>query len=361
MENQGIKVVVVEDSSVARELLVQMLSSDPDITVAGTARDGFEAVDVVRRVKPDVVTMDVNMPGMSGFEATRRIMESTPVPIVIITTSWDPENRAMSFRAMEAGAVTILKKPRGIGHADFRLDARHIINTVKGMSEIKVVTRTARKSPPKRPRGADAGSRSAAPWMDPQRVRIVALGVSTGGPVVLQDILARIPASFPVPIVVVQHIAEGFIGSLAEWLNNDSPLDVRVAKHGERLLAGSVYMAPGAKNMRIDRFGKISLDGPLSPSGPCPSVAALFSSVADLYRAESAGVLLTGMGRDGAAELKVMRDKGAITFAQDRESSTVFGMPGEAVRLDAARYVFPPERIAEALVELVRSESLSKS
>ncbi len=361
MKNQGIKVVVVEDSSVARELLVQMLSSDPDITIVGTACDGVEAVDVVRRAKPDVVTMDVNMPGMSGFEATRRIMESTPVPIVIITTSWDPDNRAMTIRAMEAGAVTILEKPRGIGHADFRLDARHIIDTVKGMSEIKVVTRRVYASPPSLPSGAVESRSSAAQRMPRKRVRIVAVGVSTGGPVVLQKILSLISASFPVPIVIVQHIAEGFTGSLAEWLNKESHLDVRVAEHGGRLLAGSVYMAPGGKNLRVDRSGEISLSAPLSSSGPCPSVAALFGSVADSYGAESAGVLLTGMGRDGAAELKVMRDRGAVTFAQDRESSIVFGMPGEAVRLGAAKYVFPPERIATALVELVRSVSLSRS
>ncbi|MCC6455551.1 MAG: chemotaxis-specific protein-glutamate methyltransferase CheB [Caldilineaceae bacterium] len=354
------KVLVVEDSAVMREYLVAILASDPALQVIGTANNGEEAVEAAKRLQPDVITMDIDMPKLDGFEATRQIMETAPRPIVIVTGSWDPKEVVTSFRAMEAGAVAVVAKPAGIGHPDHAAQAQKLIQAVKTMAEVRVVRRWARPHS-----AAHATEEATASFVEPKRrissIKLVAIGASTGGPMALRSLLAALPRPFAAPVVVVQHMAAGFIAGFVEWLAQTTGLPIHVATDGENLLPGHVYVAPDGFQMKMKSWGKIALTQDPAEHGLSPSVSYLFRSVAEVYGSSAAGVLLTGMGRDGAAELKRMRDRGAMTFVQDKESSAIHGMPGEAIRLEAATYVLAPERIASALVTLMNQSEMKQS
>lgn len=359
-----IKVLIVDDSATVREYLRHILNTDADLEVIGIARDGDEAVSLVGRLQPDVVTMDIQMPRMNGYEATRKIMETHPVPIVVISSTVVPEQVTNTFRAIKAGAVAVLEKPKGPGHPDSDRMASKVIQIVKLMSEIRVVTRYANKkkvlkakSLPDKPATvrSEFGCRSALASLPgivaknrsgAHRIKLVAIGASTGGPPVIRNILSRLTADFPVPILLVQHIAPGFIQGMAEWLSKEIALPIRIPRHGEIVTAGRAYFAPDACHMGITGGGKIVLSKSSPINGLRPSVSHLFNSVAEVYGDTAAGVLLTGMGKDGASELKKMREKGALTIAQNKESSVVHGMPGEAIRLGAAKHIFSPDEIA---------------
>lgn len=343
-----IKVLIVEDSPSVRELLVYVLSSDPDIQVIDTAGNGEEAIEAVKRNKPDIITMDVHMPKMDGFETTRLIMETNPIPIIIVTGSASMMEMETSFHAIEAGALTVIQKPHGIGHPDHDKNVRELIKTVKLMSEVKVVRRW-----PQRPKKKAAEYRAPLQIPAPE-IKVVAIGASTGGPPIIQKILSELPKDFPAPILIVQHMAVGFIQGFTEWLSQTSSLPVHVAVNGSRILPGHAYIAPEGNQMKVDANGRLACDENNPENGLRPSVSYLFRSVAHVFGKNAAGVLLTGMGKDGADELKLMRDKGALTIAQDEESSVVFGMPGEAVKLNAARYVLPPDKIVEILAGINR-------
>lgn len=342
-----INVLVVEDSPVVRNLLVYILNSDPDVRVVATASDGNEALAAAQSTRPSVITMDIHMPGVDGFDATRQIMETCPTPIVIVSGSSSKEETAWAFRAMEAGALAVVEKPLGPGTPGYEESAQQLLGTVKLMSEVKVVRRWARsgRTKPRETRFSPAHS---------EEVRLVAIGASTGGPPVLQAILSRLPRDFPVPVVVVQHMAAGFIEGFAEWLGQTCQMRVLVAAQGTQLLPGHVYIAPDGREMKISERGTVLLTLEGSQNHFRPSVASLFRSVAEAYGSKAMGVLLTGMGKDGASELKLMRERGAVTIAQDSRSSVVYGMPGEAVRIGAAAYELSPEQIASALLDLGR-------
>jgi two-component system, chemotaxis family, protein-glutamate methylesterase/glutaminase len=346
-----IKVLVVEDSAVARELICHILSSDREITVMGTAANGEEAVDFVSRHKPDVITMDIIMPKMDGFQATRAIMETNPVPIVIVSASLVKEEVEKTWRAVEAGAVAALEKPRYSDLDGPGGEAARLIQTVKLMAQVKVVRRWKRTGPPP---ARPASVRVPAPTMKDRvrpkpLVRIVAIGASTGGPQTLHKILTGLPAGFSVPILVVQHISPGFTAGFVDWLNRSSTLPVTIATHKEKALPGHVYVAPDGLQMRVDSSGNITTVPDDPENGLRPAVSCLFRSVAQAFGDRAIGVLLTGMGRDGAEELLLLKSKGALTVAQDKESSIVFGMPAEAIKLGGAGHVLPPDGIIELL------------
>lgn len=346
-----IKVLIVEDSPVVREFLVHILNADPDIQVVGTAHDGEEAIEAVRRMQPDVITMDIHMPRMDGLEATRRIMETHPTPIVIVSGSTSAHEVATTFDALEAGALATLPRPAGIGHPDYAATAKELVQTVKLMAEVKVVRRW-----PRLRREAAATSPVKTELKRAQaKVEVIAIGASTGGPPALHTIISALPRDFPAPVLIVQHMAAGFIRGFADWLAQSSRLPVQLATHGETMLPGHIYLAPDECQMIVARGGKISLTRDAPENGMRPSVSYLFRSVADVYGSHAVAGLLTGMGRDGADELKVLRDKGAITFAQDKDSSVVHGMPGEAIKLGAATLVLPPEKIAAVLTSLANN------
>lgn len=344
-----INVLVVEDSPVVREFLVQILSSDPDITVVATACDGEEALDAVRRHRPDVITMDIHMPKMNGLEATRLIMQMIPTPIVIVSGSESIHEAVTTFDAMEAGALAVLDRPSGIGHPHYHVTARDMVQTVKLMSEVKVVRRWPRMQNPQpasRPVSMGLLRQSA-------QTRLVVMGASTGGPPAIEAILAALPKNFPAPILIVQHMSAGFMGGFVQWLNTSSSLPVHIATHGELPLPGHVYIAPDDYQMKVQREGKIVLTKDEPEYGLRPSISYLFRAVAEVYGCSAVAGLLTGMGRDGAKELLLLREKGAVTFAQDKESSIIHGMPGEAIKLDAAMLVLPLDKIAASLINLM--------
>ncbi len=345
-----IKILIVEDSPVVRDYLTYILSADPELQVVGTASNGIEACQAVPRLHPDVVTMDIHMPHMDGFEATRRIMETHPVPIVVISGAMQADEVATTFRALEAGALAFQPRPSGIGHADCEAAARELVKTVKLMAEVKVVRRwpATRKLEPAREMVPAIAVKPAA-----ESIKLIAIGASTGGPLVIRTLLNELPPEFPAPVMIVQHMVPEFIPGFVEWLRHTACLDVRLADNGEAVQAARVYVAPGGCQMGIGPGGKIVLSQDPAWNGHRPSVSYLFRAVAEVFRNEAIGVLLTGMGSDGAAELRLMREKGAVTIAQNELTSTVFGMPGEAIKLQAATYVLPPEQIAATLREVV--------
>ena len=346
-----IRVLVVEDSPTVREFLIQILCSDSAIEVVGTAETGEEALEAVERLRPDIITMDIHMPRMNGFDATRRIMEAHPTPIVIVSGAADATDTAKAFRAIESGALGVLSKPAGVGHPDHQQSTAELVRTVKLMSEVKVVRRWPRYRPAE---AVPETSLCKAIRLQTTHSlpRIVAIGASTGGPPVLQTILASLPRSFPIPVLIVQHIAAGFTQGLVEWLAQSSSLSVHIPTDGQSVLPGHVYVAPDGLHMAVETDGRVRLRSDEPENGLRPSVACLFRSVAKAYGPSAVGVLLTGMGKDGAWELKLMKEQGAMTIAQDRETSVVHGMPGEAIRLGGATYVLPPEKIRLALASL---------
>jgi two-component system chemotaxis response regulator CheB len=354
-----IAVLVVDDSSVARQLLVHILGSDPQIRLAGVVPDGQSAVEFVAENQVDVVIMDIHMPGLDGFEATRRIMETRPVPIIICTATGDPKEVAIAMRSLEAGAVACVGKPFGPASPSYEAMVANLLQTIKLMSEVKVVRRWPRS------RGAAArlsALRSEESKLTAPGIQLIGIGASTGGPPVLQTILASLPKDFPVPVLIVQHIARGFLPGLAEWLNQTTGWPVHLATHGTCPLPGHAYLAPDDNHMGVTASGRIFLSAEPPESGLRPAVAYLFRTLAETCRAHAVGVLLTGMGRDGAAELKLMKSRGADTIAQDRESSVVHGMPGEAILLGAATHILPADKIADTLIGLVhRKQPVAES
>jgi two-component system chemotaxis response regulator CheB len=337
----SIRVLIVEDSAVVRELLEFILGSDPAIQVVGTADDGAKALRAVQELRPDVVTMDIQMAKMDGYEATRRIMEKQPTPIVVVSASVDAKQVATTFRALEAGALAAVEKPMGLEHPRYAEAARNLIQTVKLMSEVKVVGR-------RRPPGV-----ATDPAITPADVDIVVIGASTGGPPALQTILSELPGNFPAPVLIVLHMCPGFVQGFAVSLERSSDLSVHVATQGELLLPGHVYLAPDNLQMGVLRGGLVALSTSPPENGLRPAASYLFRSVAEVYGRKAVGILLTGMGKDGAEELKLMKAEGALTIAQDKASSVVHGMPGEAIKLNAAAYVLPPAAIAALLKRIV--------
>jgi two-component system, chemotaxis family, protein-glutamate methylesterase/glutaminase len=349
----SIRVLIVEDSAVVRELLVFILGSDPAIQVVGTADNGEKALRAVQELKPDVVTMDIQMAKVDGYEATRRIMESQPTPIVVVSASVDAKQVATTFRALEAGALAAVEKPTGLEHPGYAEAARNLIQTVKLMSEVKVVKRSRPRHDREGLAPALALGVSTDPAITPADIEIVVIGASTGGPPVLQTILSGLPGNFPAPVLIVQHMCPGFVQGFAVSLERSSALPVHVATQGELLLPGHVYLAPDNLQMGVLKGGRVTLNNSPPENGLRPAASYLFRSVAEVYGRKAIGILLTGMGRDGAEELKLMKAEGALTIAQDKESSVIHGMPGEAIKLNAATYILPPAAVAALLNKIV--------
>lgn len=342
-----IRTLVVEDSSTARELLLEILRGDAEVEVVGTARNGLEAVELTKRLKPDVITMDIRMPLMDGFEATRVIMAETPTPIVIVTASGDIREVEQSMNALRLGALTALPKPTGPSDPDFEVQSERLLQTVKTMSQVRVVRRLLDRTHGGPPRGR------------PRRARggIVAIAASTGGPAALARILRDLSIDFPVPVLVVQHIANGFVPGFVTWLNLTSALRVKVAEAGESLLSKTVYVAPDDRHLAVANRSTISLTDSPPISGFRPSGTLLFESIAKAFGDAAVAVVLTGMGQDGVAALPLLRGAGGVVIAQDERSSVVFGMPGAAVAARQVDETLGLGAIAARLEELVsRSE-----
>jgi len=344
-----INVLIVDDSLVARDFLSAIVSADPAIRVVGTAVNGKEAVQAVKDLRPDLVMMDVVMPLMDGLEATRIIMETTPLPIVIVSASWNRAEVDKTFLAMEAGALAAVQKPVGAAHPQHARLAEELVRTVKLMSEVRVIRRQSRSRRQAEVRGGAEAAVAAVVPPGAKAPKLVAIGASTGGPGAINEILSGLPKGFSAPVLIVQHIAAGFVPGFAGWLAGSSGLPVKIAAQGEIPQPGHVYVAPDDLQMGVGGNRSIMLRKDEPENRLRPSVSYLFRSIAQVFGKNAVGVLLSGMGKDGARELKLLRDAGAVTIAQDEKSCVVYGMPGEAVALDAASYVLPPAKIAELL------------
>jgi two-component system chemotaxis response regulator CheB len=343
-----IRVLIAEDSVTVRELLREILRGGADMTVVGEARNGLEAVDLTKALRPDLVVMDIGMPKMDGFEASRQIMIEAPTPIVIVSASYDVRDVAVSMHALRAGALTAIPKPPGPLAPHFEDDARQFLDTLRLMSQVKVVRRWADKPLTPRPPIIERTSERAN-----VRPRVVAIAASTGGPAAVQQIIADLPADFPVALLLVQHISRGFVEGFAAWLDTAGPLGVRVASDHELLRPGTVYIAPDDRHLGVADRSRIALASTPPIHRFRPSANHLFASIADQFGSAAVAVMLTGMGDDGCEGLAAIRREGGRIVAQDEKTSVVFGMPGAAIQAGLADWTLPIQEIAPMLRSLV--------
>jgi two-component system chemotaxis response regulator CheB len=348
-----IRVLVAEDSTTVRRLLVELLRGDPAFEVVAEAGNGLEAVAQAIALRPDLVTMDIHMPLLDGLDATKEIMREVPTPILIVSSVATTSDVGLGFSATQAGALMVVPKPEHPHHPDFARDRDHFLAMARLMAGVKVVRRTGR-------RGEAATPPLPATRRTPARqaVRAVAIGTSTGGPAALRRLLLDVPARFPAPILVVQHIARGFVGGLAEWLGANVALGVTVATDGAPLRAGVVHLAPDDRHLGVvvdatAPLGRVVLLDREPVGSFRPSATTLFESCAQAYGARLAAIVLTGMGNDGVAGLGAVRRAGGRVLAQDEASSVVFGMAQEAVRAGVVDELLPLDALGSRLLELV--------
>jgi len=345
-------VLVADDSASQRMRLISWLESDPELEVVGWATNGLEAVRLALALKPDVVTMDLRMPVMDGIEATRRIMEECPTPVVMVTVSASRERQQFIAEAFDAGVLAILRKP--IPGPNEKETVRELLRTVKSMSQVVVIRRwqggikpsfhSSVTSLPSTPMGGKAAA---------HRLEVVTIGASTGGPQALKEVLSHLPSDFPLPVLVVQHIAQGFTAGLVDWLRLECAVPMRVVVEETPLRAPGVYVALAGQHMVVKGGSLILTDDP-PVSGHRPSATLLFQSASRLHGPAVLGVLLTGMGDDGAAGLRDIKRAGGYTIAQDESTSVVFGMPAVAIAMGVVDHVLPLPLIGNMIVELER-------
>jgi len=363
-----LRVLVVDDSETQRAILAALFNAAPGLEVVGGAASGQEALRFAATLHPDVITIDLRMPGLDGIEATRRIMQETPTPVVMIAAGISPDDRDLVSAALAAGVLAILPKPspgpRGAAAA------AELVATVRRMADVRVIRRwspermvTGQLRPPAPPaRSPLGGVTPPTPPVTPTdggptaRPRIVVIGSSTGGPQALQAILPRIPASFLPPIVIVQHIASGFAASLIDWLAPQCALPFQLATTGMHLDRPGIYLAPTGRHLVV-HGQTLFLTDQEPVRGHRPSVTVLFQSVAVSYGPRAIGIILTGMGDDGAVGLAEMKQRGGVTIAQDEASSVVFGMPAAAIALGVVDYVVAPPQIPALLAWLAANEA----
>ena len=347
-----IKVIIAEPSDQIRQYLHSIIDAHKDFEVAGTAKNGEEAVNMVLLKNPDIVAMDIHMPLMDGYEATKKIMGKCPLPIIIMSSDRDPNQIEDTFRALQGGAIAKVKKPEGPFMQDSDLWIEQFFTILKLTSEIRVMKRSYKDD---RDRASSMISKGRIEGIT-LPIQVVAIGASTGGPPIIRTILYNMSKKFPAPLLIVQHITAGYIEGMVKWLSKEISFPVKLAEHGEFAQKGHVYFAPDDFHMGITSKGEISLKKSLRENGLRPSIAYLFRSVASAYGHSAIGILLSGMGKDGAVELKRMRDNGCLTIAQDKASSVVYGMPAEAIKLRAADKILNPEQIAAFLNTLDNSD-----
>ena len=358
-----IRVLIVDDSKLVQEVLRSILGSDGELEVVGAAANGNEALTLTAKHRPDVIVMDINMPELGGLEATEKIMAYSPTPILILTSM---DGADVAFEALSRGALEVVEKPE--------LDdekCRELIAKIKLSAGVRVITHIAgRQGEPQSREGAasrppaPAGPRAPLAPAPPRGGRtarsatVVGIGSSTGGPKALGQICSELPADFPASILVVQHIADGFVPVLTSWLDGSSQIRVKEAEDGEELAPGVAYIAPSNVHMELAGTRIALRDGePLA--GHVPSVDVLLSSIAKNCGARGMGIILSGMGRDGARGAKEIRDAGGYTMAQDEKSCVVFGMPKAAVELDGVNQVLDPLEIAAAVLRHTQESRVS--
>lgn len=364
-----IKVLIVEDSPIVTTILKRLLDSSPEIIVVGTARTGVDGLEMIPKVQPDVVCTDLYMPQMNGLEFTREVMSRFPRPILVISAAVQDEDKENVFSLLEAGAVDIFPKPRAGSATDYDLIKEKLITKIRILSGVRVFTQnrshaatkgtktplatTNVKSQPKSAVITSFPTPATIKTTTGKGQKIVAIGASTGGPQALQKIFSSLPVNFPTPVLCVQHISEGFLQGLLDWLGTTCHLQITIAQAGESPKPGKIYFPPEQKHLELDSYGRFYISNAPPMSGHRPSVTTTFNSVAQFYGRDTLGVLLTGMGRDGADGMLKIAQLGGHTIAQSESSCVVFGMPHEAIILGAAKEILPVEAIASAILKRV--------
>jgi len=352
-----IRVMIVEDSLVIRTYLEHIIGSDTRLEVAASVSSAEEALRNLNSIAPDVISLDIRLPVMNGIDATLRIMAERPTPIVVFAANVDSDKLNISMNALRAGALTVLEKPSGVTGKDYDRIATHICDQLVAMSDVKVVRqRTSRtiSDPVRDTNRNDPSKLMKTPISRADRFRVLGLVASTGGPNALVTVLSKLPADFPLPILLVQHITPSFLESFASWLEGLCPFKVLIVKGGELPMAGTVYMAPVDHHIEI-QAGRISINKAPLESMQRPSGTLLFRSMARTLGPRCLGVLLTGMGDDGATGLKEIHDAGGHTIAEDESTCVVYGMPAAAVRLGGVSESLPVDSIGDRLAQVVVS------
>jgi two-component system chemotaxis response regulator CheB len=343
--DKKIKALIVDDSALMRQLLTRILSAAPDIEVVGTAQDPYAAREKIKALNPDVLTLDVEMPRMDGLTFLRNLMRLRPMPVVMLS-SLTAEGAETTLEALACGAVDFMQKPAADLARELPIYADDLVEKVRAAARCKVRALVPSGGPVA---AAEASAADAAVF----RRALIAVGASTGGTEAIKAVVRGLPARTP-PVVVSQHLPASFSASFAKHVDQVGPMRARLAEEGEPLTAGTVYIAPGNRHLRIVRRGEgyaVRLDDGPPVNRHKPSVDVMFRAVAETAGADAIGLLLTGMGVDGALGLKAMREAGSPTLAQDEASSVVWGMPGEAYRIGAVQHALPLDRIAAKLIE----------
>ncbi|OQY27450.1 MAG: chemotaxis response regulator protein-glutamate methylesterase [Candidatus Cloacimonetes bacterium 4572_55] len=349
-----IKVLLVDDSPLALIVLKRMLSESKDIEVLGMARNGLEALELIPKLQPDVICTDLHMPKMNGLELIKVVMEKFPKPILVISVSVrEDEDSQNIFKLIQAGAVDVFPKPQRGLHAGYQDVALELINKIKILSGVVVFHKFRRKRILTDRSKFQKFPISPSPSLA-RPARIVAIGASTGGPQALQTILSQLPKDFPVPVVCIQHISNGFLDGLVGWLDSCSRLKIKIAEAGELPRKGMIYFQKEKYQLEFSRKGEFVVKNRSPINGHCPSITTTFNSLASCYRKFAVAVLLTGMGDDGAVGMKSIQDAGGVTIAQSEVGCVVFGMPQKAIELGAARYVLRLENIPNMLRRLTK-------
>ncbi len=366
--NHPIRVLLVEDSPIVLIVFKRLLATAAEIEVVGTAHNGKEALELLPALQPDVICADYHMPVMDGLEFTRRVMSQFPRPILVISTSVHPkENEHNVFRLLEAGAVDIFPKLVVGSDRDYESFRQVLINKIKVLAGVKVFTRYSTRPSVGKPGGTPltrpaqpasgllSGIHPSTPFSQSplSPVRAIAIGASTGGPQALHTLLTQLPTDLAVPVFCVQHISEGFLQGLVNWLAAECRLPVKIAQAGALPLPGVIYFASERSHLEFGRQGQFIWTASAPVDGHCPSVTVMLRSAAQHYSSGLIGILLTGMGRDGATGMQDVALAGGITIAQDEQSSIVFGMPKEAIALGAVKHVLAINEMPTALSKLL--------
>ncbi|VEP12069.1 Chemotaxis response regulator protein-glutamate methylesterase [Hyella patelloides LEGE 07179] len=368
-----IKVFLVEDSPVALTILQRILASSPEIEIVGTASDGISALKHIPRLKPDVVCTDLLMGKMDGLELTKKLMAEFPKPILVISDVVTANDTQKIGQLLDAGIVDVFPKPTTGFIQDYEQQKNDLIYKIKIISGVKVFTkRNYERNHINNNRKTDTSQRllrrtttepaltvgqntNYKPLINQKitNYQIVAIGVSTGGPKAMQQIVSKLPANFPLPIVCTQHISTGFLKSLISWLSLETKLKIKIAELGEKPLPGIVYYAPEQYHLEIDNKGRFAYSQAPPIDSHCPSVNIMMQSLAQFYGKSTIGILLTGMGKDGVTGMQDIYHSGGLTIAQDEASSIIFGMPQEAIKSGIVQQVLPLKDIAPFLIRQV--------
>lgn len=348
------KVVLVEDSPVALEILQRLLNSSPEVDVVGVARDGVEGLEVITKTKPDVICTDLLMENMDGLELTKRVMADDPRPILVISNFVRKTDIDNVFRLLQAGAADVFPKPSTDSPTDYEKLKAALITKIKVLSSMKVTAKRQQQSlsDPAKPMTSGAFSGNQPPMMNvSSRVKVIAIGASTGGLQAIQKILCPLPPNFPLPIMCALHVSQGILPGVVNWLSSECSLRVKIAEAGESPSPGTVYFAPEKSDLELDSQGKFMYTNCPPGDKHCPSIRVMFKSVAKYYGRATAGVLLTGIGTDGADGLQAIAQAGGITIGQDEKGGAAYGMVKEAIALGAVQQVLSIDKIGPFLLK----------